>query len=384
MKILDLFGAPGGFSLGFEMAGFESVGVIDIFREGIETYKFNFPNSTPILADIREVSVEEIKTALNIKEGELDVIIGGPPCQGFSTAGRAKIASLVREGKWTLSNSHPRFIDDPRNELYREFVRIVKGLKPSVIVMENVPGMMSYRNGEIVKEILEDFYEAGYDAEARVLNAVNYGVPQKRKRIIFIGVRRELNLKIIWPEPAHGENLKPLITTGEAISDLPDPIPANGRLADHPLDYEMPPLNDYQKWARTGSQKVHNHIARQHNERDRKTFSLMKEGGTWKELPDEVKRLYSYRDDIFKDRFRRLKSDEPSWTIMAHLAKDGYRYIHPIQPRTITVREAARLQSFPDKFIFKGSRTAQYRQVGNAVPPLLGKAIAEAVRRILK
>lgn len=395
---IDFFGAPGGLSLGFEMVGFKGIGALDIFKAGMETYTFNFPESKVIVEDIKKISVNDFKKELGITSYEIDVVIGGPPCQGFSTIGRVKIASLARNGTWKLNNHHPRFIDDPRNELYKEFIRMVNGLKPQIIVMENVPGMMSYRNGEIVSEIIEDFDSIGYTAQARILNAVEYGVPQVRKRIFFIAVRKDLKIPILWPKPTHTyfnsmlstgflfeeKKLKPAVTVWEAIGDLPSPVPGKPKLADVPLGYDKEAFTEYQKWARQDSKEVHNHITRQHNERDIKVFSLMKEGDKWKDLPDEIRKSYGYRDDIFNDKFKKLKRNEPSWTVVAHLYKDGYMYIHPVEPRTITVREAARLQSFLDTFIFKGSRTDQFQQVGNAVPPLLAKAVALSVKKMLE
>ncbi|WP_456327031.1 DNA cytosine methyltransferase [Palaeococcus sp. (in: euryarchaeotes)] len=404
-EYIDLFGAPGGLSLGFKLAGFEPKAAVDIDKDAIKTHDFNFPEAVSIQGDIRKISSRDLMDIAGIGKGDIDVVVGGPPCQGFSTIGRVKIADLAKKGVWEhITNHHPRFIDDPRNVLYKEFVRIVRDLQPQVIVMENVPGMMSYRNGEIVKEIIEDFSKIGYHAEARVLNAVWFGVPQIRKRIFFIGILKELKSELMWPIPTHmdpkksnmnkyktldeylgisDEKLKPPVTVWDAIGDLPDPVEGRPRLADVELDYDKPPFSKYQKWARKGSKKVHNHIARKHNERDRLTFSIMKEGDKWKDLPKEIRRMYGYRDDIFNDKFKKLRRDQPSWTITAHLHKDGYMYIHPTQPRTITVREAARLQSFPDWFIFKGSRTAQFKQVGNAVPPLLGRAVALAVKATL-
>jgi DNA (cytosine-5)-methyltransferase 1 len=401
---IDLFAAPGGMSLGFEMAGFRSVAAVDIDEKGMLTYSRNFPETETIVADLRKLTTDRLMSRIGISRGDVDVIIGGPPCQGFSTIGRVKIASLVREGTWNLKNSHPRFIDDPRNVLYREFVRIVNDLRPAFFVMENVPGMMSYRNGEIVKEIIEDFEKIGYRTEARVLNAVWFGVPQVRKRIFFIGTCLP-DAKICWPRPTHadpadteitleylvnnGKELKPPVTVWEAVGDLPDPVLGKPGLADYPIPYDKPPFSEYQKFMREWGGgppdgKVHNHVSRKHSERDVKVFGMMKEGMWWKNLPPDVKRMYGYRDDIFHDKIKRLCRDKPSWTVVAHLYKDGYMYVHPTQPRTITVREAARLQSFPDRFIFRGSRTDQFKQVGNAVPPLLAKAVAEEVRKILE
>jgi len=399
--MIDLFCAPGGLSLGFEMAGFRTVAGVDRDKDGMKTYAANFSHAKAITADVTRLESDELMKIAGIKRGEIDLIIGGPPCQGFSNIGRVKIASLVREGTWKLSTARPRFIDDPRNVLYKEFVRIVRDLRPKFFVMENVPGMRSYRNGEIVNEILGDFGKIGYRAQAKVLNAVNYGVPQRRKRIFFIGTRLEEE-EIPWPKPQNydpeateptldyflgsnsGAGPDPPITVWDAIGDLPDPVPGKTGLADLPLEYDRDAFSEYQEWAREGSEMVHNHITRQHNERDIRVFGMMKEGTWWKDLPDDIKRLYGYRDDIFHDKMKRLCRKEPSWTVVAHLYKDGYMYIHPVRPRSITVREAARLQSFPDTFIFRGSRTAQFKQVGNAVPPLMAKAVAVELKRVLE
>lgn len=399
LTFIDLFAAPGGLSLGFEMAGFRSLAAVDIDSKGMQTYSSNFPDSEIIIADVRKLESKTLMDRAGISRGDVDVITGGPPCQGFSITGRVKIASLAKEGRWNLKNHHPKFIDDPRNVLYREFVRIVRDLQPVAFVMENVPGMMSYKDGKIVKEIIEDFRKIGYRTEARILNAVQFGVPQIRKRIFFVGIRMDEGDSILWPQPTHkepantrislddfdsGDRLKPPVTVWEAIGDLPDPVLGRPRLADVKLEYDKDPFSDYQKWARKGSEGVHNHIARRHSERDVKVFSIMKEGQWWRDLPADIKKLYGYRDDIFHDKMKRLRKDRPSWTVVAHLHKDGYMYIHPTQPRTITVREAARLQSFPDTFIFRGFRTDQFKQVGNAVPPLLAKAVAMAVKEMLK
>lgn len=391
--VIDLFCAPGGLSSGFEMAGFEVLAGLDIDPDGMKTYSYNFPRAVPVTADIRQLDPEKFMEIVGVSPGEVDVVTGGPPCQGFSTIGRAAIVGLARKGlKNDISVLHPRFIDDPRNELYKYFMRYVKALQPRVVVMENVPGMMSYRNGEIVREIIEDFASLGYGAAARVLNAADYGVPQLRKRIFFIAVKGG-RVAPRFPAPTHTPpegslalslGLKPYVTVWEAIGDLPE-IPAGGGAEVMP--YTKPPHSEYARWAREGSPAVYNHKARYHNERDIMVFSLMKEGQWWKDLPEDVRRMFNWnprRDQIFQDKVKKLARDKPSWTIISHLYKDGYSYIHPTQPRSITVREAARLQSFPDRFVFRGSRTAQFKQVGNAVPPLLAKAVAETVKTILE
>jgi len=378
------------------MAGFRCLGGVDIDSKGMLTYSRNFPAAKPIVADLKAVDSGTLMRKLQISEGQLDLLVGGPPCQGFSTIGRVKIASLVKAGVWnTMTVSEPRFIDDPRNILYREFIRIVREIKPKFVIMENVPGMLSYRDGEVVQQVKEDFVSAGYKVEAKVLDAVNFGVPQKRKRILFVA--NNLSLPNIFPKPTHldpedektmwldgfvsSKPVRKAPTTEEAIGDLPE-IEAGGGA--ETMNYTKDPFSEYQRWARNSSPNVYNHVARPHTSRDLKCFAHMTEGMWWKDLPAEIKQEYGFRDDIFHDKMKKLRNDRPSWTVVSHLYKDGYMYIHPTQLRTITVREAARLQSFPDTFRFMGSRTNQFKQVGNAVPPLLAKAVSEVVVATLR
>jgi len=388
--VVDLFGAPGGLALGFRMTGRCAIrACVDSDPVAAETYARNFPEAAMVVDDIRNVDDDRLLSEAGIGKGEVDLVIGGPPCPGFSTIGRVKIASLAGTGRWkNLNGTHPRFIDDPRNVLYKHFVRIVKGLKPKFFVMENVSGMASHNDGRTVRQILRDFGRIGYRTEWKILNAVEYGVPQERKRIFFIGNR--LGLPNPFPEPTHrsgtgentgGKGLKDPVTVWDAIGDLPRLRPGEG---EERTSYDRKPRTDYQRWARRGSRHLYNHVARRHSDRDLRLFAHMREGMKWRDLPSWLKKMYGYRDDIFQDKMRRLRRNRPSWTITAHLAKDGYMYIHPTQDRTITVREAARLQSFPDTFIFQGSRTDQFRLVGNAVPPLLARSVAREIIRALE
>jgi len=386
-NIVDLFGGPGGLALGFRMMGcFNIIACVDNDGVAAATYSANFPESRVVVDRIENVTGEDLLCGTGVRRDEIDIVIGGPPCPGFSVVGRVKIASLVRTGKWNhLNNSHPRFIDDDRNTLYRHFVRIVRELKPKYFVMENVSGMASHNGGGTVEYIVEDFSKIGYRTDWKILNAVMYGVPQKRRRIFFIGNR--LGLPNPFPAPTHRPSdkkdseygrMKDAVTVWNAIGDLPRLRQGTGS---ENGPYRREAFSSYQRWARRRSRHVFNHVARRHSERDLKLFSYMREGAKWGDLPARLKRMYGYRDDIFHDKMKRLRRSKPSWTITAHIAKDGYMYIHPTQDRSITVREAARLQSFPDTFIFSGSRSSQFRQVGNAVPPLLAEAVASEVRR---
>ena len=389
--LIDIFAAPGGLSLGFSLAGFRPLAAVDSDMNGVDTISYNFLDTMVFCRDVRELDGKWLLDEVGMSRGDVDVLAGSPPCQGFSIVGRVKIASLIRKGIWKLEKGNPRLIDDPRNLLYKEFVRMVEEIAPKFFVMENVHGMRSYRNGNLVDEILNEFDAAGYRTDCRVLNAAEYGVPQQRKRLFFMGNR--LGLPNPFPEKTHSIYSAPdecsgdctvlmdAVTVWEAIGDLPPLKEGEGEEVTH---YNHPPSNHYQTWSRKRSSKVFNHVARSHRQRDLDTFNSMKPGDKWKDLRQEYRDLYGYRDDIFNDKFKRLWKDRPSWTVTAHLHKDGYVYIHPTQPRTITVREAARLQSFPDIFRFMGSRTHQFMQVGNAVPPLLAKAVAGGIGKALQ
>jgi len=387
-NVLDLFAGAGGMSLGFSTSGFSIEAAIEIDKRAAETHQTNFPGSNVYQSDINDINPTS-----HFSKEQFDVIIGGPPCQGFSTIGRPKIASLKRrEHQQNKIDNLPKFIDDPRNILYKKFVEFVDKLKPNVFVMENVQGLMSFKNGRILHQILHDFKGIGYNINYKILLAASFGVPQLRKRIIFIGNR--LDIENLFPVENHSskngnpnsinsvDNIprNPYVTIGDAILDLPEIDNCSGS---EEMDYTKQPTSKYQKLMRQGSSRVYNHVSRCTNERDIRAFKALKEGQKYKDLPQEIKDSLPFRQDIFQDKFKRLDRRKPSWTIVAHLYKDGYMYIHPTQNRSITVREAARIQSFPDRFIFKGSRTAQFKQVGNAVPPLMAQAIAESVLKML-
>ena len=397
LTFIDLFGAPGGMSKGFQMAGFKPLGMLDIFEDGVNTYRKNFPKVSEKNAVLADASMPNIikhfEKETGLKPSDIDVIVGGPPCQGFSTIGRVKIGSLVKTGKREGTNSDPRFIDDPRNNLYKSFVKFVKHFKPKAVVMENVPGMMSYKDGDIASQIKNDLVKCGYkNTDYNVINAENFGVPQKRKRIIFLGTRS--GKKISFPVPTHLksdknqqtiDSVKSPVTVGDAFGDLPKlRLPERGiKVQDNPMEYISKPKNEFQKVMRANSNMLHNHITRWHRKNDITIFKTMKQGMKWKDLSDKHRKLIGYDDSSFNDKWKRLVLDEPSWTVVAHLQKDGYMYIHPKENRTVSVREAARLQSFPDNFIFTGSRGSQFKQIGNAVPPLFAKAIAENIKKII-
>lgn len=364
---MDLFCGAGGLSEGFRQEGFESLLGVDCDPWSLETFK-KFHGSI-IQSKIEDLSVSKIKK--QIHGNEITVLAGGPPCQAFSTIACAKLRSMGR-------NTSTR---NPLNRLYKEFFRIVKGLSPKFFVMENVPRMFSMEDGVIKKEI-ENELDGKYHVSFYHEEVANFGVPQFRKRVLAIGNKLGLPnpiLKHTHYDPLKenpNDGRKPYETVRTAISDLPKIRCQEG--FDFVNYQSKENLSCYQKKMRKGSDGIHDHVVRSHNERDLEIFSLLKPGGWISDLP---KRYNPYRKDIFKDRFKKLPWDRPSYTIIAHISKDGLMHIHPDkrQNRSITPREAARLQSFPDSYVFEGPRTKQFVQIGNAVPPLFARAIARGI-----
>jgi DNA (cytosine-5)-methyltransferase 1 len=389
-NFIDLFCGAGGFAKGFEMTGkFKCIGGIDNKTSAIETHKHNFKDSVSICDDIRKVPPEDFEKLL--KGQKVDLIIGGPPCPTFSTIGHAKIQSVYK------SDEHKDITNDPRNDLFLDFFSYVDHFRPKIFVMENVPQFLTKYNGATfnsVKELVKrDLPEYDLVKEVKVLNAVNYGVPQNRRRMILVGYLRGMDFK--YPDITHWfadgksninpnntnispKKLKKHITVKSAISDLPE-ITDNWRISE--VEYRKHKgLDTYQKLMRANTDKtVKNNICRLTNERAKIVFSHMHQGCIYMDLPPEIRKILPFREDIFKDRLKRLVEENPSWTVLAHIGMDGYMYIHPTENRTLSVREAARIQSFPDDFEFIGNQQETYVQVGNAVPALMAMKIAESV-----
>ena len=364
VSVLDLFCGAGGLSFGFKMAGFDVILGVDSDSRCVETYSRNLGYGG-ITRDITQIRNPRGFLEATTGYRRIDIVIGGPPCQTFSPVGRIKLRSLGKNPE-----------RDSRNGLWRHFLRFVEDLKPSWFVIENVPGMVAVRcNGYSLPDAIVRIAEKmGYRAEWKILMASDYGVPQTRRRLFIIGTQTESSIP--WPE----KTVKQPVTVWEAISDLPI-VPHGFR----EVEIEYVPrgkLTGYQKLMRKGAgRKLYNHVTRWHRKEDLIAFSLLPEGGKYTDLPRSLRR---YRTDIFRDRYRKLRRNAPSWTIDAHISKDSYRYIYPNRPRvepprTISVREAARLQSFPDAFVFPEALTYAFRQIGNAVPPLLAKAIGESL-----
>lgn len=428
LNALDLFCGCGGFTLGLQRAGFRVLAAIDFNPEAIATLRANLveqrhpgliPVDHAIEADLTQFPPEQLAALLRDplahtgeedgrRPGEgaiprVDVIVGGPPCQGFSTARQ-------RDG---ANHGHRRLVHDPRRLLYREFLRYVAFFKPRVFVMENVLGIRSAAGGEYLTRVQKEARELGYRVHGQIEDAWELGVPQKRRRQLFIGVRLDVPGYFVPhlrpaprvvgqvadlpvgrasvpgfgtggrrpPEPADRRSA-PHFTLGDALGDLP-PLRTGGgqfeadydpaRRCDH-VERRGEPARRYLvdvleiDWA----EKLTNHVARPHSERDLRDFARLREGENSATAMRErgVEFEFPYDKSSFKDRFIRQHRDRPCSTIVAHLSKDGLMFIHPTQNRSLTPREAARVQSFPDWFVFPRAQTHAFRLIGNAVPPL--------------
>jgi DNA (cytosine-5)-methyltransferase 1 len=436
IRILDLFAGAGGLSLGFEMVRddsgkqvFELYRAVEIDKYCCETLRNRYGDGKVIEGDLTKKTVHE--KVIRECKGRVSVVVGGIPCQSFSTIG-------PRSG---YGKNSEEFKDDKRDHLYREFRNIVRELSPNIFVIENVRGILSKKDGggrKIIDRIITDFEDMGYNLQNSegkkylILNAADYGVPQRRERVILIGIKKEWNtIDVPSIEPTHydpapengkesGNNgLLPYVTLYDAIGDLPGVKP---RITDTGLrGRQLARIKSLNKRIDSGQERVafdgkkfkehlstisdsgkkyfdfvrpngyaftDHHLARSQQLTDIKLFRHMKEGETAKEFctrrPELAKQLIKYKMDTFTDKYRKQCSNKPCTTVFAHLEKDGNRFIHPEQARTITPREAARIQSFPDDFIFSGPFIKKYRQIGNAVPPLMAHNIAKAVYGIME
>lgn len=360
---IDLFCGAGGLSEGFRQAGFTVLAGndLDVFAE--VTFAKTHPDAQFLPGPIEKLSAIDFLDASGLTVGELDCLIGGPPCQAFSVY------------------NHKRGMHDERSGLFREYLRIVEGIKPKWVVMENVTGILSAGKGEAVHAIHAELGRLGYKVEHRVLKSEEYGVPQERRRVFFVANR--LGIPIVFPEPTHGVGLKPFVTVWDAIGDLPALRNGEDR---GDLPYGKKAANLYQRELRHGSKIVCNHSSAKLSSINIERMKHIPQGGSWRDLPfellpDGMKR--AKRSDHTK-RYGRLRKNGLASTILTKCDLHWGAFVHPVQDRILTVREAARLQSFPDFFHFAGPRTEQYVQVGNAVPPLLGKCVAEAIMSACK
>jgi DNA (cytosine-5)-methyltransferase 1 len=345
-KVLDLFCGCGGLSLGFEMAGCDIRLGVDDDEAALTSFAKNHSNSNALNTDLSNGFSDELKKNI---ESNIDIVIGGPPCQGFSLSGLRKL-------------------DDPRNTLVSSFIDVVKEVQPQAFTMENVPGLISLYGGSVKGFILKRFKKIGYSVSYKPVLAADYGIPQSRKRVIFVGLKDE-SVDFEFPQVSHysSDSLfkTKYVTMQEALSDLPT---LESWEWSEKMAYVLPPQNEYQRWCRENSEFIYNHIGTNHTAKTRKIIGLVPEGGNYKDLPKKYRETRK-----FNVAWTRYNSKEPAGTI-----DTGHRHhFHFKFNRVLTVREKARIQSFPDNFIFYGNKSEQNRQVGNAVPPLLGKAIAQ-------
>lgn len=371
--LVDFFCGAGGLSDGLRQAGFNPLLGVDFDKIALATYRENHPESATIDRDIATVKPDEVSRAVGGRT--IDLIAGGPSCQAYSTVGK-------------------RIEDDPRNFLFKHFSRLVRELRPKFFLMENVKGLLTFRNGVFKQIIEESFASAGYHVISKVLCAADYGVPQRRHRIVFIGTR--LNVPLSFPSPTHGDSdllgeLKPYVTVEEAIGDLPL---LEDRLNEERWTYASPPKSEFQKYARHGvrSKFVALHQANGMSDAAREVVSLVKEGQGLRSiapelLPERFKRMRKISDgSLRKDcttLYHRLARNAPAYTITCYFRNVASGpFVHPTEDRSLSYREAARLMSFQDSYTF--CRPMLPRQIGNAVPPLLAKALGSHIIQLLQ
>jgi DNA (cytosine-5)-methyltransferase 1 len=371
-NVIDLFCGTGGFSLGMEKShrGFRTIGAIDVLRCATDTCAANSRRAEVLCGDIRKIRPSSLERRLGTDD--IAVIVGGPPCQGFSSL-----------RPFRGSND-----DDPRNSLFEQFASYVNYFRPQVFVLENVVGLLTHKHGKTIRLIASCFGQMGYSVDWRVLNAAHFGVPQKRERLFLIG--RKDGGVVSFPKPTHhfsgrvigyknrdrlivsDDSLPPAVTTMDAISDLP-PL----RSGEQVTRYRKSPQNAYQSERRSSSTSLTLHQAANHNE---SLLEVIKYAG------DSISSIPSHLvTSGFSSCYSRLPANEPAATITVKFTSPASsKCIHPFQDRAITPREAARIQSFDDDFEFKGSKTDIACQIGNAVPPLLGRAIGGAILQMLR
>lgn len=388
LKMIDLFSGAGGLSEGLRQAGFHSLYANEVIKTYSETYARNHPDTLVDQRDIRSVDAKSIRQKLKLEQGDLDLIAGGPPCQGFSI------------------NAPIRSNDDSRNHLFREFIRFVDEFQPKAVLIENVPGLVSFENGMTLQAILDELTNHGYHADVRILYAPHYGVPQTRWRTIIIGMKYQEDIQAAFPQPEYDaplrvnftsrfdgrniigfpqkNNLQPHISVKDALSDLP--VLNNGESGLECKNYRSLPQNRFQYLMREFSNGVFNHEAPRLSKINLERLKYIPAGGNWTNIPDNLlpKGMQRARKSDHTKRYGRVNPDGLASTILTKCDPHWGAYFHYDQDRVFSVREAARIQTFPDHFIFTGSKAEQYEQVGNAVPPFLAAAIGHSLAKLLE
>ena len=385
--MLDLFAGAGGLSEGLSEAGFHSLFASEIVPVYANTYKLNHPGAKVFTADIRSLDAGEVLSDLGLERGQLDLLAGGPPCQGFSI------------------NAPVRSVLDQRNHLFKEYLRFVDTFAPRAVLIENVPGLVSFEHGATLHAILDALAQLGYGADVRILGAAYYGVPQMRWRTIILGLRGKILPSVAFPEPIYHAPIRPNFTTTsdgqmlvklpspevsaafttvrEAIGDLP-PLMC-GERGEEVKEYISEPFCDYQRRLRVGSSGVYNHEAPRLSKINLERLKHIRPGGNWTDIPDDLlpKGMKRANRGDHTKRYGRVTADGLASTILTKCDPHWGAYFHYEQERSFTVREAARIQSFPDHYIFTGTIAEQFAQVGNAVPPLLAESVGLTLKSIL-
>lgn len=440
-EVVDLFSGCGGLALGFQSEGFKIGHGLEMVKSAAETAGYNLYWSKGIESEHICADITQTESSVFIDESNLNgyIVIGGPPCQAYSRAGRAKLKSL---------GEHREHTNDSRGYLFQDFLRFALEMDAKIVVMENVPEATNYGGINIPQIVCEQLEKNGYDAKWSILNSADFGVPQVRERVIVLAAKKSTGVELEFPAPTHRsldkkvpphqarashysdfknfspprkahEDMPGWVTVEEAISDLPELFPTSkskfsSRALTTPLPYRSKPMNDFQiqmrSWSGCEEKKVTGHAFRK-TVRDFPIFERMKEGDDFRSAsliadtifheeckllgvdpistPEKFEELKKkivppYDRTKFHSKWKKLQRNLPSHTVVAHLDTDTYSHIHPWEARAISVREAARLQSFPDSFIFQCSMGDAYRQIGNAVPPLLSRAIARSIRKSLE
>jgi len=379
---LDLFAGAGGIAEGFKQAGAHCVFANDFNAHAIETFKLNHPDTQTTCGPIEEENPKDIRKGLGLSKGELDALVGGPPCQGFSI------------------NAPGRFLEDPRNKLFQNYLNFVDEFQPKTLLFENVTGMLSLGGGTVFQQVINELDACGYFCEVRVLFAPHYGVPQERWRLIILGSRLGMGLSHPLPkhylkkranfsrgraltfsmEESHRASLLPPVTVRDAIYDLPNPsVVTSGD--DFVTFNNHRKLSDFAREMRGSETGVFNHVKPRLSQINLHRLKHIRPGGSWRDIPFDLlpKGMQKARRSDHTKRYGRLHPDGLASTIMTKCDPHWGPVFHPREERTLTVREAARFQSFPDSYRFIGPRVAQYEQVGNAVPPLMAKSICETL-----
>ncbi|MBV9761888.1 MAG: DNA cytosine methyltransferase [Acidobacteriaceae bacterium] len=384
LSTVDLFCGAGGITEGFRQAGYCCLYANDCMKDAIETFLLNHPDAMAEARDIETVDPVQVRKRLHLQKGALDVLVGGPPCQGFSI------------------NAPERFLSDPRNKLFKDYLRFLEEFEPKAFLFENVPGLLSLGDGKVFRQIKKSFEEHGYHVTAKILFAAHYGVPQERWRLILLGSRYA---EIVPPKPTHyatgranfrgggtltfqlnaedKKRLMPGITVGEAIGDLPRLEMGEGS---ETVGYTVEAHSGYARMMRNPLPVTFNHFAAKLSKQNVERMKYVKPGGSWRDIPHKLlpKGMQRARKSDHTKRYGRLRSDGLAGTVMTKCDPHWGTVFLPDQERSLTVREAARFQSFPDAYKFLGPRVSQYEQVGNAVPVLMAKAIALQIRTHLE